>query len=153
MELYDPNTGEVRVWEREEPIKRRGRMAGQITQAEFAILYDEHLPRLFTLTATELRVFLALIDGMGFNGPFRYSTAELADQVEAHPNSVSRALSSLRRQGFIIEVGHREIYLDPRIIWRGDNKDRKIAIDRLEKDGLLVKRIVPPTPEEEGDTL
>lgn len=149
MQLHDPDTGEVRVWHKEEVIKRRGRSAGQITQSEFAILYDEHLPRLFTLSGMELRTFMALIDDMAFNGPFRYSTTELAIQVNALPTSVSRALRSLRSQGFVIEVGHREIYLDPRIVWRGDPVERKQAIDALDKQGLLVKRIVPADVEGE----
>jgi len=147
MQLHDPDTGEVRVWHKEEVIKRRGRSAGQITQSEFAILYDEHLPRLFTLTGMELRTFIALIDDMAFNGPFRYSTGELAVQVAGSPNAVSRALRSLKAQGFAIEVGHRELYLDPRIVWRGDPVERKQAIDLLDKQGLLVKRIVPAEPE------
>jgi hypothetical protein len=147
MQLHDPDTGEVRVWHREEIIKRRGRSPGETTQSEFALLYDEHLPRLFTLTGMELRTFIALIDDMAFNGPFRYSTSELAIQVAGTPNAVSRALRSLKSQGFAIEVGHRELYLDPRIVWRGDAVERKQVIARLDAEGLLVKRIVPADPE------
>jgi len=143
MQLHDPDTGEVRVWHREEVIKRRGRSAGETNQSEFAFFYDEHLPRLFSLAGIELRTFIALIDDMGFNGPFRYSTSELAAQIDAFPTSVSRALRYLRSQGFVIEVGHREIYLDPRIVWRGSPIERRQIIDSLDKQGLLVKRIVP----------
>jgi hypothetical protein len=146
-QLSDPETGEVRIWHRVEVIKRRGRSAGQITQAEFSMFYDEHLPRLLTLTGVQSRTFMALVDSMGFNGPFRYSTAEIAVAIGSPVPSISRALRDLRRLGIIIEVGHREIYLDPRIVWRGDITERNIAVAHLERDGLLVKRIIPADPE------
>lgn len=149
MQLHDPDTGEVRVWHREEVIKRRGRSAGQVTQAEFSMVYDEHLSRLVTLTGSQLRTFMALVDSMGFNGPFRYSSAEISVAIGSPVATVSRAMRQLRLLGIIIEAGHREIYLDPRIVWRGDPVERRQAIDSLDKQGLLVKRIVPADDEGE----
>jgi hypothetical protein len=82
-----------------------------------------------TLTLRQLRVMLALTRQMAYNGPFRYSTNRVAAELDMHQTNVSREVTWLKDNGFILWVGpeRNRVYLNPRYFWHGNRRGRVAA--------------------------
>jgi hypothetical protein len=131
--VANERTGEVIEYQRPKPkVKRGTKPPTQIDAGHWTKFYDSGLYRLMALTGTELHVFFALVRETGVDRSFRFSTNEIADMLNIAPSQVSRALRTLKQHGILIRVGKtRSWFIDPRIMWRGNDSARNSALETV----------------------
>lgn len=140
----DPVSGEVRELSHEEPIVSR-RPPDRRENADFALIFFNAIPDLLAmdLRGNDFELFLALVQRMTYDEPFRVSQREISDSTGMPYNSVRIAMGRLRKAGAIFDVAHKAIIMNPTLVWRGTKVGRWEWVLRLRRDGRLPERTIP----------
>jgi biotin operon repressor len=130
-------SGEILTLSHEVPVKKR-RPKDMRSVEPFAMIYGGWASAPLGLTTgSELRVLLLLTTKLQFNAPITLYQVELGEQLHLAQSNVSRAITGLRRKGFLIVERGRRAWLNPTLFWKGTPDVRIQTIDRLKAEGLL----------------
>ena len=88
------------------------------------------------LKGNDRAILTALTARMTYEGPFMYSTSEIAEQTGMVPQNVSRAVRNLKDAGVLVELPHRKVIIHPRFFWKGGPASRQDWIKRIENGDL-----------------
>jgi predicted transcriptional regulator len=131
---YREATGELENYLR--PVTVREKRAVDTREREPHVRqYDATMMELarLPLTGSDRTVLTALVAMMSFDGPFLYSTNEIADSLGMVPQNVSRSLRNLKEQGVVLEMGGRRIMVHPKYFWKGDAKERLAWLAQIDR--------------------
>lgn len=102
------------------------------TKEEFYLLYASAVINIMRdCKDINIALFAGLIsryaNGQGF-GISKALKEELAQELNYSPRSLDNAITYLKRNKYIIKVGHNYYKLNPRHIFKGSSTDRKVAL-------------------------
>lgn len=123
---------------------------------EFATLFTDGALHIATLglTATELRVLLALIANMSFKNFVHVTQKALSDQLRIAASNVSAAIRRLTELGLVAkspnpdDTGRTLLRISLHLAWRGTAQEWSAAL--ADGEGLCFAPVPPRSPKRES---
>ncbi len=127
------STGEYGAFLAETPVKGR-RGADPREKEPHVRHYDAGMIELarLPLQGNDRRVLTALTALMTYEGPFRFSTNQIAEALDMLPQGVSRSVRNLKENGVLLELDFGEVMIHPKYFWKGDAKLRQDWLEKIE---------------------
>ena len=123
--VIDQDTGEVLDEQKITVLDRN--------ESEFVFLYSKHFNDLMRLNGVELKVFLFCAVNSTVNrnkiGLIKDVKDELAREADISFNSITNAISSLMKKGFLERLGSCNYKVNSKYAWRGYAKKRDYKPD------------------------
>lgn len=137
---FNVDTGEALTLQHEEEVTPRRRPVDFRSKEPFSFAFAGGFAELarMGLTGQEWDIVAYMISAAPMSTePGRYRTADIAEFLDAPPQSISRAMGRLRSKGIVLDGEGGTRYLSPEYHWRGKVRDR---MDALHKLGLVIEK-------------